>query len=157
MTDENPMVAILSGSNSDAEFVNATEEYLKHFGVSFESKVLSAHRTPEEVATYVTGARSRGIKCIIAQAGMAAHLAGAVAANTTLPVIGVPLPGSHLNGQDALYSTVQMPAGIPVASMAIGKAGAKNAAVFAVEILSIENDELRKKLNSFRKNGAKLK
>ena len=156
MNDKLPLIAILSGSKSDAENVNATEEYLDYFSISYESKVLSAHRNPNDVAEYVSKARSNGIKCIIAQAGMAAHLAGVIAAHTTLPVIGVPLAGSHLNGVDALYSTVQMPAGIPVATMAIGKAGAKNAAIFAVEILAVDDDDLQNKLQEFRANGAKL-
>jgi len=156
MNDNLPLIAILSGSASDAENVNATEEYLDYFGISYESKVISAHRSPEELVDYVSKARSQGVKCIIAQAGMAAHLAGVVAAHTTLPVIGVPLPGSHLGGTDALYSTVQMPAGIPVAAMAIGKAGAKNAAIFVVEILAIDDEELQNKLQEFRAKGAKL-
>ena len=156
MNDNLPLVAILSGSASDAENVNATEEYLDFFGIGYESKVLSAHRNPTDVAEYVAKARSKGFKCIIAQAGMAAHLSGVVAAHTTLPVIGVPLPGSHLSGMDALYSTVQMPAGIPVATMAIGKAGAINAAIFAVEILAVDNEELQNKLQEFRAKGAKL-
>ncbi|MCH8928245.1 MAG: 5-(carboxyamino)imidazole ribonucleotide mutase [Candidatus Marinimicrobia bacterium] len=156
MNDKLHLVAILSGSVSDAENVKATEEYLDYFGVSYESKVLSAHRNPTDVAEYVSKARSKGFKCIIAQAGMAAHLAGVVAAHTTLPVIGVPLSSSHLNGIDALYSTVQMPAGIPVATMAIGKAGAKNAAIFAVEILAVDDENLQDKLKEFRAKGAKL-
>ena len=156
MNDKLHLVAILSGSVSDAENVKATEEYLDYFGVSYESKVLSAHRNPTDVSEYVSKARSKGFKCIIAQAGMAAHLAGVVAAHTTLPVIGVPLSSSHLNGIDALYSTVQMPAGIPVATMAIGKAGAKNAAIFAVEILAVDDENLQDKLKEFRAKGAKL-
>ena len=156
MNDKSPLIAILSGSKSDAENVNATEEYLDYFGIGYESKVLSAHRNPNDVAEYVSKARSNGFKCIIAQAGMAAHLAGVVAAHTSLPVIGVPLAGSHLSGVDALYSTVQMPAGIPVATMVIGKAGAKNAAIFAVEILAVDDEDLQNKLQEFRANGAKL-
>ena len=156
MTNNNPLVAILSGSASDSEFVSATEEYLDYFGVEYESNVISAHRNPEKVSEYVSGAHTRGIKVIIAQAGMAAHLAGVVAAHTILPVIGVPLPGSHLNGKDSLYSTVQMPAGIPVATMAIGKAGSRNAAVLATEILALGDEGLLKKLNDFRAQGAKI-
>lgn len=156
MSDRKPLVIIISGSKSDSEFVKATEEYLGHFQIPYESKVLSAHRNPTQVADYVSNARDNGIKCIIAQAGMAAHLAGVVAAHTTLPVIGVPLPGSHLNGMDSLYSTVQMPAGIPVATMAIGKAGSKNAAVFVAEMLAVSDDSIHERLDEFRANGAKL-
>lgn len=156
MSENKPLVIIISGSESDSEFVKATEEYLAHFQIPYESKVISAHRNPEQLVDYVAGARNNGIKCIIAQAGMAAHLAGVVAAHTTLPVIGVPLPGSHLNGIDSLYSTVQMPAGIPVATMAIGKAGARNAAVLAAEMLSVEDEAILSRLEEFRANGAKL-
>ena len=156
MSENRPLVIIISGSKSDSEFVKATEEYLAHFQIPYESKVISAHRNPEQLVDYVAGARNNGIKCIIAQAGMAAHLAGVVAAHTTLPVIGVPLPGSHLNGIDSLYSTVQMPAGIPVATMAIGKAGARNAAVLAAEMLSVEDEAILSRLEEFRANGAKL-
>ncbi len=156
MSENKPLVIIVSGSESDSEFVKATEEYLAYFQIPYESKVISAHRNPEQLVEYVSSARNNGIKCIIAQAGMAAHLAGVVAAHTTLPVIGVPLPGSHLNGMDSLYSTVQMPAGIPVATMAIGKAGARNAAVLAAEMLSVEDKAILRRLEEFRANGAKL-
>ena len=156
MSDSKPLVIIISGSKSDSEFVKATEEYLDYFQIPYESKVLSAHRNPEQVADYISHARNNGIKCIIAQAGMAAHLAGVVAAHTTLPVIGVPLPGSYLNGLDSLYSTVQMPAGIPVATMAIGKAGSRNAAVFVAEMLAVEDESVNRRLEEFRANGAKL-
>ena len=156
MSENKPLVIIISGSLSDSEFVEATEKYLGYFQIPYESKVISAHRNPEELADYVSSARNNGVKCIIAQAGMAAHLAGAVAAHTTIPVIGVPLPGSHLSGVDSLYSTVQMPTGIPVATMAIGKAGAQNAAVFAAEMLSVEDESILKMLEVFRAEGAKL-
>ena len=156
MSENKPLVRIMSGSKSDSEFVKATEEYLAYFQIPYESKVLSAHRNPEQVVDYVSSARNNGIKCIIAQAGMAAHLAGVVAAHTTLPVIGVPLPGSHLNGMDSLYATVQMPAGIPVATMAIGKAGARNAAVLVAEMLSVEDKSILRRLEEFRANGAKI-
>ena len=156
MSENKPLVIIVSGSESDSEFVKATEEYLAYFQIPYESKVISAHRNPEQLVDYVSSARDNGIKCVIAQAGMAAHLAGVVAAHTTLPVIGVPLPGSHLNGMDSLYSTVQMPAGIPVATMAIGKAGARNAAVLTAEMLSVEDKSILSKLEEFRANGAKL-
>ena len=156
MSENKPLVIIISGSKSDSEFVEASEEYLGFFQIPYESKVISAHRNPELLADYVSRARNNGVKCIIAQAGMAAHLAGVVAAHTSLPVIGVPLPGSHLNGVDSLYSTVQMPTGIPVATMAIGKAGARNAAVFSAEMLSVEDDSMLKRLEEFRAKGAKL-
>ncbi len=156
MSDLKPIVMIISGSNSDADFVKATEEYLALFQIPYESRVLSAHRNPEQLSEYVSNARANGFKCIIAQAGMAAHLAGVAAAHTTLPVIGVPLPGSHLNGRDSLYSTVQMPAGIPVATMAIGKAGSRNAAVFVAEMLAVEDESVHRRLKEFRANRAKL-
>lgn len=149
-------VAILMGSKSDEEIMQYCEKYLQHFGVDYEKKVLSAHRNPIETIEFARSAESNGFKVIIAGAGMAAHLPGIIAANTTLPVIGVPLPSSELNGVDALYSIVQMPPGIPVATVAIGKAGAMNAAVLAVEILALQNEELRKKLEEFRKQGSKL-
>lgn len=149
-------VAILMGSKSDEEIMQYCEKYLQHFGVDYEKRVLSAHRNPIETIEFARSAESNGFKVIIAGAGMAAHLPGIIAANTTLPVIGVPLPSSELNGVDALYSIVQMPPGIPVATVAIGKAGAMNAAVLAVEILALQNEELRKKLEEFRKQGSKL-
>jgi 5-(carboxyamino)imidazole ribonucleotide mutase len=149
-------VAILIGSKSDKEIMNACEEYLKYFGIEYELKVLSAHRNPIECVDYVHKAESNGVKIFIAAAGMAAHLPGVVASHTTLPVIGVPLPGSELNGVDALYSIVQMPAGIPVATVAIGKAGARNSAVLVAEILAINDKSIKDKLIEFRKNGSKI-
>jgi phosphoribosylaminoimidazole carboxylase PurE protein len=131
-------------------------DYLAKFGIPHDVRVSSAHRQPEETAAFVKAAEAEGYAVIIAAAGMAAHLAGFAAAHTTLPVIGVPLEGSALNGLDALYSTVQMPAGIPVATVAIGSAGAKNAAVLAAEILALNDDGLRRKLVEFRSNGAKF-
>lgn len=131
-------------------------DYLSRFGIPFEMRVSSAHRQPEETAAFVRDAERNGFSIIIAAAGMAAHLAGAAAAHTTLPVIGVPLEGSPLHGLDALYSTVQMPAGIPVATVAIGSAGAKNAAVLAAEILALNDPGLKKALGEFRKNGARF-
>lgn len=151
-----PEVAILMGSKSDEEIMQHCERYLQHFGVNYEKKILSAHRNPIETIEFARNAEANGFKVIIAGAGMAAHLPGVVAANTTLPVIGVPLPSSELNGVDALYSIVQMPPGIPVATVAIGKAGAVNAAVLAVEILALQDEELKKKLEEFRKQGSKL-
>jgi len=149
-------VAILIGSKSDKEIMNACEEYLNYFGIEYELKILSAHRNPIECVEYVHTAESNGVKLFIAAAGMAAHLPGVVASHTTLPVIGVPLPGSELNGVDALYSIVQMPAGIPVATVAIGKAGARNSAVLAAEILAINDKHIKNKLIEFRKNGSKI-
>ncbi len=149
-------VAVLMGSVSDKPLMKACLEMLDGFGIPYEMHVMSAHRDPETVGQFAKNAESRGIGVIIAGAGMAAHLPGVVAAWTTLPVIGVPLEGSALGGQDALYSMVQMPAGIPVATMAIGKSGAKNAAVFAAEIFSLGNPGLKKKLEEFRKKGSRL-
>jgi 5-(carboxyamino)imidazole ribonucleotide mutase len=149
-------VAILIGSNSDEATMQGCADYLAKFGIPYELRVSSAHRNPDETAAFVKQAAGNGFSVIVAAAGMAAHLAGACAANTILPVIGVPLEGSALNGVDALYSTVQMPAGIPVATVAIGSAGAKNAAVLAAEILALHDAGLREKLIQFRKNGAKF-
>jgi len=143
-------VGILMGSESDRPVMEETAKVLNKFGIECELVVASAHRTPERVQSYVKEARARGIKVLIAGAGMAAHLAGAVAAHTTLPVIGVPIDASPLNGLDSLLSTVQMPPGIPVASMAIGKAGAKNAAYYALSILSTTDPDIEKKLEEFR-------
>ena len=144
-----PLVGILMGSTSDLDVIGDAAEVLNEFGVGYEMDIASAHRMPDKVAAYARSARERGINVIIAGAGMAAHLAGAVAANTTLPVIGVPLKSGHLNGLDALYSTVQMPPGMPVATVAID--GAKNAAYLAISILSIKHPELGEKLEIFRK------
>lgn len=141
-------VAILMGSQSDLEKMNKGAEVLKGFGVAHEVKVLSAHRLPDKVAEYAKSAEQKGIKILIAGAGMANHLAGALAANTTIPVIGVPLTGSALNGLDALMSTVQMPKGVPVATVAID--GAANAAFLAVEILALADEGLRSKLKAHR-------
>jgi phosphoribosylaminoimidazole carboxylase PurE protein len=147
----NGKVAILMGSRSDADVMAPATKVLDEFGVSYEIKVLSAHRTPQDTSQYVEAAEGNGIDVIIAGAGYAAHLAGAVAAHTTLPVLGVPIDSSALNGVDALYSTVQMPGGIPVATMTIGKAGAKNAALFAIQILSRREPELGEKLKEYRR------
>jgi 5-(carboxyamino)imidazole ribonucleotide mutase len=149
-------VAILIGSKSDEATMQGCADYLAKFGIPYELRVSSAHRNPDETAAFVKQAAGSGFSIIVAAAGMAAHLAGACAAHTILPVIGVPLEGSALNGVDALYSTVQMPAGIPVATVAIGSAGAKNAAVLAAEILALHDAGLREKLIQFRKNGAKF-
>jgi len=146
-----PRVGILMGSDSDLPVMKAASDFLKDLGVSCEMTVASAHRTPDRVMEYTRTAPERGIKIIIAGAGMAAHLAGVIASHTDLPVIGVPLDASPLGGMDALLATVQMPPGIPVATMGIGKAGAKNAAVLACRILALEDDALAKRLVDFRK------
>ena len=144
----NPLVAILMGSTSDADTMEPARQILKEFDVSCEVKVLSAHRTPEQTIEYAKAAKGRGIKVIIAGAGGAAHLAGIVAAVTTLPVIGVPMKSKTLNGFDSLLSIVQMPAGIPVATVAID--GASNAGLLALEILALSNSELSAKLDAYR-------
>jgi 5-(carboxyamino)imidazole ribonucleotide mutase len=149
-------VAILLGSTSDEPAMAGCVEYLTKFGIPFDLKVSSAHRQPEETAAFVKSAEESGYAVIVAAAGMAAHLPGVAAAYTHLPVIGVPLDGSALHGVDALYSIVQMPAGIPVATVAIGSAGARNAAVLAAEILALNDQGLREKLLAFRSNGAKF-
>lgn len=144
----NTKVAVLMGSASDRDTMAKAAEVLERFGVPHEVHVMSAHRTPEAVATFARSARENGFAAIICGAGMAAHLAGAVAANTTLPVIGVPLGGGALGGVDALYSTVQMPTGIPVATVAVN--GAANAALLAVEILAVTDERLAKELAAYR-------
>ena len=151
-----PKVAIMMGSASDSETMAAAHEYLNFFGIEFETEILSAHRTPEKTAEFAKSAEKNGYRLIIAGAGMAAHLPGVVAAYTTLPVIGVPLSGSALNGVDSLYSIVQMPAGVPVATMAIGKAGARNAAIFAAEVLALQFPSIKNKLQQFRSQGCAL-
>lgn len=151
-----PKVAIMMGSASDQDVMSAAEAYLEFFGIEFETKIMSAHRTPIQTAEFARAAESNGFGAIIAGAGMAAHLPGVVAAYTILPVIGVPLGGSALNGVDALYSIVQMPAGVPVATMAIGKAGARNAAVFVAEMLAPHHADIKQKLLQFREQGSKL-
>jgi len=151
---EQPLVGILMGSTSDWEVMQNAARQLKEFGVPHEARVMSAHRTPALVVDYVSGARDRGMKCVIAGAGGAAHLAGVVAAHTTLPVLGVPMPSRHLQGMDSLLSTVQMPQGIPVATFAIGEAGAGNAALFAVSVLALSDTALAEKLKAFRRRQA---
>lgn len=145
-----PQVIIVMGSDSDLPVMQEAAEMLKKFGVAYEIRISSAHRCPERTADIAAGAAKRGVKVIIAGAGMAAHLAGVVAAATTLPVIGVPMPGGALNGVDALYSTVQMPAGIPVATVAIGKAGAKNAGILAVQMLALSDLRLAEALVAYK-------
>ena len=139
------------GSDSDLEVMNEGAYLLKEFGVSYDIKVLSAHRSPEEVRSFVRQAKTRGIQVFICGAGGAAHLAGAVAAQTTLPVIGVPINSSSLGGLDALLATAQMPAGTPVATVAIGKSGARNAALLACQMLALHDNQLQKKLEVFKK------
>ena len=152
---EKPLVGILMGSKSDWETMRNVSETLGKFGVASESRVLSAHRTPKETAEYVASAASRGLEVLVAGAGGAAHLAGVAAANTTLPVLGVPMESASLKGLDSLLSTAQMPGGIPVATFSIGKPGAVNAALFAVAVLAGKRPELSQKLADFRAEQAK--
>jgi len=149
-----PKVLIIMGSDSDYPVLEETAKVLKQFGVPFEMHVSSAHRSPTKTEELVSGAVGQGIKVIIAAAGVAAHLPGVVAAGTILPVIGVPMAGGALNGVDALYSIVQMPGGVPVATMAIGKAGAKNAGILAVQILALADETLAGKLVRYREEMA---
>lgn len=149
-----PLVAVLMGSRSDWETMRHCGETLARFGVAHESRVLSAHRTPGPLAEYVREAGGRGVEVLIAGAGGAAHLAGSVAAHSLLPVLGVPIDSSALKGLDALLATAQMPAGIPVGTLAIGKAGAINAALLAVAILAGSRPELKEKLRAFREEQA---
>jgi 5-(carboxyamino)imidazole ribonucleotide mutase len=146
-----PLVGIVMGSTSDWDTMKNAAKMLEDFGVAYEAKAMSAHRSPELVAEWAGSAAKRGMKVIIAAAGGAAHLAGVVAAHTTLPVLGVPMPSKHLQGLDSLLSTVQMPKGIPVATLAIGDAGAANASLFAVAVLSLSDASLARKLEDFRK------
>lgn len=150
MADTTPQVAILMGSKSDWETMRRAADMLTQFGVAHECRVLSAHRTPRATVEYVTAAPGRGIKVFIAAAGGAAHLAGVVAAHTVLPVLGVPMTGWALQGLDALLSTVQMPPGIPVGTLAVGNPGATNAALLAVEILGISEPQLQQQLQQYR-------
>jgi 5-(carboxyamino)imidazole ribonucleotide mutase len=145
-----PKVGIVMGSDSDWEIMQHAVEQLVHFGVAHEARVLSAHRTPDDAFAYAAGAADSGFACIIAGAGGAAHLAGVLASKTTLPVLGVPIPSKYLRGEDSLLSTVQMPKGVPVATFAIGEAGAANAGLFAVAMLALDDDELARKLKEFR-------
>lgn len=145
-----PKVLIMMGSDTDLPVMQEAADTLARFGVAYEMRISSAHRSPVRTMALASEASGRGIRVIIAGAGMAAHLAGVVAAKTILPVIGVPMPGGALNGVDALYSTVQMPGGIPVATMAIGKSGAKNAGLFAIQILALTDDGLAVALTAYR-------
>jgi 5-(carboxyamino)imidazole ribonucleotide mutase len=150
----NPEVLILMGSDSDLPVMEECTKVLQKFGIPFEMHISSAHRSPARTGELARSAAGRGIKTIIAGAGMAAHLAGVVAAETVLPVIAVPLPGGALNGLDALYAMVQMPGGIPVATMAIGKAGAKNAGLFAVQMLALGSPELAERFVAYKQEMA---
>src|SRR5215831_618305 len=150
MADERPLVAVIMGSKSDWETMRHTDELLSKFGIAHECRVLSAHRTPALTAEYALQAEGRGVQIIIATAGGAAHLAGVIAAHTLLPVLGVPMQSQALNGMDSLLSTVQMPAGVPVGTLGIGQAGARNAALLAVAILGAGRPDLRQKLREFR-------
>ena len=150
-----PEVGIVMGSDSDINVMEETALILKKFGISYEITVASAHRSPKKAAKFAASAHKRGIKVIVAGAGHAAHLAGNIAAYTSLPVIGVPIDSSCLQGLDALLSTVQMPPGVPVATVSIGKSGAKNAGILAIQILALTDSTLAKKLESYKKELAK--
>jgi len=150
-----PLVGILMGSDSDLPIMEEAAKILKDFDIPYEMTISSAHRSPKRTSDYAKSAADRGIKVIIAGAGSAAHLAGFIAAETILPVIGVPIDSSSLKGMDALLSTVQMPGGVPVAAMAIGKAGAKNAGILAVQIIALADKKLQAKLKAYKEKQAK--
>ena len=152
----NGKVAFLLGSESDKEAVEVSRKYFDYFDIELDLRVMSAHRNPDDVSKFAISARDNGYHVLIGAAGMAAHLAGALKAHSTLPVIGVPLAGGIEDGLDALLSTVQMPKGVPVATMAVGKAGAINAAILTAEILSLNNTKLSEKLTEFKRIGSKL-
>lgn len=152
---QKPLVAIIMGSDSDWPVMKNAAQMLADFGVAYEAKVVSAHRTPDLMFQFAEDAKKNGVQVIIAGAGGAAHLPGMVAAKTTLPVLGVPVPSKHLQGQDSLLSIVQMPKGVPVATFAIGDAGAANAGLFAISILANHDGALAKKLDEFRQNQSK--
>jgi len=152
MSSEKPLVGVVMGSTSDADVMEGCVDVLKKLTVPHEVKVISAHRTPVRATEYAKSAAGRGIEVIIAGAGWAAHLAGFIAAHTTLPVIGIPIDSSPLNGVDALLSTVQMPPGIPVATVALGKGGAKNAAVLAAQILALKYPSIAEKSQAYRQD-----
>jgi 5-(carboxyamino)imidazole ribonucleotide mutase len=154
MTDARPLVGVIMGSQSDWDTMKAADEILTEFGVAHECRVVSAHRTPGWMAEYAGGAADRGLEVVIAGAGGAAHLPGMVAAHTILPVIGVPVQSAALNGLDSLLSIVQMPRGVPVATVAIGSAGAANAALLAIAILATTRPDLRARLQAYRKANA---
>jgi 5-(carboxyamino)imidazole ribonucleotide mutase len=150
MAKKTPVVGVVMGSSSDWDVMQHAAKMLEHFGVPFETRVVSAHRTPDDMFAYAEAAAERGLAAIIAGAGGAAHLPGMLASKTTVPVLGVPVPSKHLGGQDSLLSIVQMPKGIPVATFAIGEAGAANAGLFAVALLATTDASLAKKLTAYR-------
>ncbi len=156
MNSESPLVGVVMGSNSDWGVMQHAVAQLEKFAIPHEFKVVSAHRTPDLLYEYAASARERGLKCIIAGAGGAAHLPGMLAAKTTLPVLGVPVPSRYLKGQDSLYSIVQMPKGIPVATFAIGEAGAANAGLFAAAMLANDDPALQARLDRFREEQAQM-
>src|SRR4030066_963610 len=149
--EDKPLVGIVMGSSSDIEIMEEAAKVLKEFGIPYEMPIASAHRSPKRTTEYAKSAVERGLEIIIAGAGSAAHLAGVIASETILPIIGVPIDSSPLRGLDSLLSTVQMPAGIPVATMAIGKAGAKNAGIFAAQIIGRKNPKVAKRLKEYKK------
>lgn len=150
--EQKPLVGVVMGSKSDLEVLSPAVEVLKEFAIPYEVRIVSAHRTPDWLFAYAETAESRGLRVIIAGAGGAAHLPGMLAAKTLVPVLGVPVPATLLNGMDSLLSIVQMPKGVPVGTLAIGKPGAANAALFAAQILASNDEALRSKLHSWRKN-----
>mgnify|MGYP002845065285 CR=1 FL=1 len=156
MNDRQIKVGIFMGSKSDLPIVNEAAKILDYFGISNEINILSAHRSPHAVVKTLEQLEKQGAKLFIASAGMAAHLAGAIKANSILPVIGVPLDGGILTGLDSVLATMQMPKGVPVATMSVGKSGAINAAILCAEIFALHDEEIREKLYDFKKNGAKL-
>jgi 5-(carboxyamino)imidazole ribonucleotide mutase len=150
-----PLVGIVMGSTSDWEVMSNAAKQLKEFGIPYDARALSAHRTPDALFEWIESSEKHGVRCFIAAAGAAAHLAGVVAAKTTLPVLGVPMPSKYLQGMDSLLSMVQMPKGIPVATFAIGEAGASNAALFAVAMLALSDVAMARKLEEFRERQTK--
>ena len=152
----NNKVAILLGSKTDLPLIEPSMQYYEHFGINAEIHVMSAHRNPKDVGKFASEARNNGYRILVGSAGMSAHLAGALKAHSTLPVIGIPLPGGMMDGLDSLMSTVNMPKGVPVATVSMGKAGAINAAVLCAEIFSLIDDEMVKRLTDFKNNGCML-
>ena len=152
----NNKVAILLGSKTDLPLIEPSMQYYEHFGINAEIHVMSAHRNPKDVGKFASEARDNGYRILVGSAGMSAHLAGALKAHSTLPVVGIPLPGGMMDGLDSLMSTVNMPKGVPVATVSMGKAGAINAAVLCAEIFSLNDDEMVKKLTDFKNNGCML-
>jgi 5-(carboxyamino)imidazole ribonucleotide mutase len=151
---DKPLVAIVMGSASDWDVMKQAALQLQDFGIAYDARVISAHRSPDLLFDYIKDVSKEGVRCFIAGAGGAAHLAGVIAGKTTLPVLGVPMPSKYLQGMDSLLSTVQMPKGIPVATFAIGEAGAANAGLFAVAMLSLNDAELEQRLHAYRKKQA---